>query len=108
MLKPAIFHPYAIQEIQTFSKEVRLQLGKAIFDLQNGQTLAMPLSRPMSEVSSGVHELRVKDRHGIYRVFYLAKLKDQVLVFHAFAKKTQTTPKHEIELGRKRLEEMLK
>jgi len=30
-----------------------------------------------------------------------------VLVFHAFAKKTQRTPPQEIELARKRLKELL-
>lgn len=107
MLKPATFHPNAIETIQEFSKEVRLEIGKAIFDLQKGETLSMPLSRPMGVVAPGVHELRVKDRAGIYRVFYLTKLKESVLVFHAFTKKTQETPKHEIEVGRKRLKEML-
>ena len=30
-----------------------------------------------------------------------------MLVFHAFAKKTQRTPAHEINLAKKRLEELL-
>jgi phage-related protein len=32
---------------------------------------------------------------------------DAVLIFHAFAKKSQKTPDREIELGKKRLKEML-
>jgi phage-related protein len=35
------------------------------------------------------------------------KVADAVLIFHAFAKKTQKTPDREIELGKKRLKEML-
>jgi len=42
-----------------------------------------------------------------YRVFYYTKLADSVLIFHAFAKKTQKTPPHEIALAQKRLKEML-
>jgi phage-related protein len=34
-------------------------------------------------------------------------LADAVLIFHAFAKKTQKTPDREIVLGKKRLKEML-
>jgi phage-related protein len=30
-----------------------------------------------------------------------------ILVFHAFVKKRQATPKHEMELAKKRLKEML-
>lgn len=52
-------------------------------------------------------ELRIRDAAGIYRAFYLVKVADAVLVFHAFAKKTQKTPDREIELGKKRLKEML-
>jgi phage-related protein len=39
----------------------------------------------------------VKDRGGIYRVFYVLFDKNQILVPHAFTKKTQNTPQQEIE-----------
>jgi phage-related protein len=55
---------------------VRREFGKIIFDLQKGEKLSMPLSRPMGSVSSGVAELRVRDRSGTYRVFYYTKLAD--------------------------------
>ncbi len=61
----------------------------------------------MPSVVEGVDELRVKDRTGAYRVFYLAKLADAVLIFHAFTKKTPRTSPREIALGQKRLKEML-
>jgi phage-related protein len=61
----------------------------------------------MSSVAIGVHELRIRDRAGIYRVFYYTKLAGSVLIFHAFAKKTQKTPQHEIVLAKARLQEML-
>jgi phage-related protein len=55
----------------------------------------------------GVEELRIKDRSGAYRVFYYTRLADSVLIFHAFSKKTQKTPPHEIALAQKRLKEIL-
>ena len=61
----------------------------------------------MPSVGTGVEELRIKDRSGAYRVFYLARLADEVLVIHAFTKKTEKTPKTEIDLGKKRLKELL-
>lgn len=67
----------------------------------------MPLSRAMSSIAPGVEELRIRDRFGAYRVFYYTKLADSVLIFHAFAKKTQQTPPKEIALAQKRLKEML-
>ena len=61
----------------------------------------------MPDVAHGVHELRVKDRTGAYRVFYYTKMGDAILVFHLFKKKTQTTPKREMGLALKRLKEMI-
>jgi phage-related protein len=58
-------------------------------------------------VARGAFELRVRDRDGIYRAFYALKFGDAVWVFHAFEKKTAKTPGHEIEIGAKRLREML-
>jgi phage-related protein len=83
-----------------------MALGEAILELQRGNRLAMPLSRPMPVVGRGVHELRVKDAAGIYRAFYVLQSARGVVVFHAFGKKSQKTPAAEIELGRKRLREM--
>lgn len=106
-MKLAAFHPKARDVIRGFPNDVRRELGKAIFDLQAGVNLTMPLSRPMSSVAPGVNELRVRDRSGIYRVFYYTKLADSVLIFHAFAKKTQKTPHHEIVIAQERLKEVL-
>ena len=106
-MKAAVFHPKARDAIREFPEDVRRGLGKAIFDLQKGEKLSLPLSRPMSSVAAGVEELRIKDRSGAYRVFYYTKLADSVLIFHAFTKKTQKTSPKEIALAQKRLEEML-
>lgn len=106
-MKLAVFHPKALVAIKGFPEDVRRELGKLIFDLQKGEKLSMPLSRPMPSVATGSEELRVRDRSGAYRVFYFTRLADSVLIFHAFVKKTQTTPPHEIALARNRLREML-
>ena len=106
-MKPAVFHPKARDAIRKFPEELRREFGKVIFDLQKGEKLSLPLSRPMSSIAAGVEELRVRDPSGAYRVFYYTRLADFVLIFHAFAKKTQKTPPHEIALAQKRLKEML-
>ena len=75
--------------------------------MQMGQKLEMPLARVIKEIGKGVEEIRIRDAFGIYRVFYFTRLRGTILVFHAFKKKTQKTPKREINLGKKRLQEML-
>ena len=67
----------------------------------------MPNSRPMLGVAAGVSELRVKGGDGSFRAFYYTASTQGVLVFHVFVKKTQRTPPLEIELGRKRWQELL-
>ncbi|MCB0414604.1 MAG: type II toxin-antitoxin system RelE/ParE family toxin [Bdellovibrionales bacterium] len=106
-MKSTEFHPAVKKSIQEIPKDIRLALGKAIFALQLGRKLEMPLSKPMKEVGKGVEEIRIKDSSGIYRAFYLARFEDRVLIFHFFKKKTQKTPQKEIDLGKKRLKEMI-
>ena len=106
-MKPVDFHPMALKVIKSFSADVRKTIGQAILELQKGEKLSMPLSRPVKLVGPGVEEIRSKDSRGIYRTFYLSRMKDRIIVFHAFVKKTQKTPKQEIKTAKKRLKEVL-
>ncbi len=106
-MKPVDFHPAALKTIKTFPSDIKKEMGKAILELQKNVKLTLPLSSPMKTVRTSVEELRLKDVSGIYRIFYFTRLKDKILIFHAFKKKTQKTPKQEIETGKKRLKELL-
>jgi phage-related protein len=106
-MKVAIFHPSARAAIRPFPEDVRREFGKAIFDLQKGEILSMPLSRRMASVAPGVTELRIRDRSGSFRVLYYTRSARGILVFHAFVKKSQATPIHEMDLGKRRLKELL-
>ena len=106
-MKVVDFHPVALKIIRGFSYDVRRNVGQAILELQKGEKLSMPLSRPIKSIGSGVEEIRVKDLHGTYRVFYLARMKDRIIVFHAFVKKTQKISQKEIKTAKKRLKEMI-
>ena len=99
--------PSVRETIRAFPVEVRKELGKAIYDLQRGETLSMPLSHPMMPMAPGVAELRIRDRAGIYRVFYYVKSARGIIVFHAFQKKDRAAPLQEMAMGRKRLKEIL-
>jgi len=107
VMKRTAFH-HSIQEtIRSFPIGIKKALGKTILELQHGASIGMPLSKAMPSVAKGAHEIRLKDKDGIYRVFYFTKVKDKILIFHAFQKKTQKTPKKDIDLAKKRLKEML-
>jgi len=105
-VRPVLFHPKARHTIRSFPVEIRDRLGKALFLLQVGEHLGMPLSRPMPSVAAGVSELRLHAADGQFRTFYWTANEKGILVFHAFQKKTRQTPPSEIELARKRLKEL--
>ncbi len=98
--------PACRREIQLLPQGIRGDLADALARLDVGLSLSMPLSRPMPTVGKGVHELRLKDRSGAYRVIYALVRSGSIHVVHAFAKKTRTTPKRAIELARRRLKEI--
>lgn len=98
--------PQCQKEINDFSEEVKVDLTDALAQLNSGLTLVMPLSRPMPSIGKGVHELRFRDRSGIYRVIYAFVSGGDIYLLHAFMKKTQATPKQNVELAKKRLREI--
>jgi phage-related protein len=102
-----IWNKKALKTVKSFPVNVRKETGYLIYRLQLEDTLSMPQSRPMSIVGSSCHELRIKGENGCYRVFYYLKVKHQIVIFHAFQKKGQKTPKNEIEQGRKNLMEII-
>ncbi len=62
----------------------------------------------MPSIGQGVEEIRIWDESGTYRVIYTARLKDAVYVLHAFQKKTQATSQRDIDLAKKRFEELMR
>ncbi|MCY4643884.1 MAG: type II toxin-antitoxin system RelE/ParE family toxin [Bacteriovoracales bacterium] len=95
------------KELTLFPREVVEDFLDIVSRLNEGLTLNMPLSRAMPSIGRNVHELRLKDKSGIYRVFYFIKKKEAIYIVHAFKKKTQKTPKKSIELVKKRIRRLL-
>jgi phage-related protein len=52
-------------------------------------------------------EMRMKGRSGIARAVYVTAVGKRIVVVHAFVKKTQKTPRREIEIALKRAKEVL-
>lgn len=61
----------------------------------------------MKTIHENAYELRIKNEKGTYRVIYVLNIKDKILIPHAFTKKTQKSPKKELDLSRKRLQELI-
>ncbi len=66
----------------------------------------MPLSQPLFNIALCLHELRLKERRNIFRVFYFIKRGDAIYLVHAMQKKTETIPNKDRQLILKRLKEI--
>ena len=68
-----------------------------------GPALGAPYTKPFGE---GLFEIRAKGREGIGRSFFCMVKGKEVIILHSFIKKSQKTPKKELNLARKRLKEV--
>ena len=59
----------------------------------------------MNAVGPGAMEIRIH-RDGEWRVIYVARLEKAVYVLHAFEKKTRKTRQADIDLARKRYQDI--
>ncbi len=67
-----------------------------------GPELSMPHTRQMG---NGLYELRIRGKQEV-RIFYIFSKGTTVYLLHAFQKKTQATPKKELEIARQRQSEI--
>ena len=70
-----------------------------------GPDLGMPHTRAMGR---GLFELRLKAAEGIARVFYCTVVDRRIVMLHQFTKKSEKTPRKELEIARRRMEEVKK
>ena len=86
-----------------FSQIARLEVGFLLRCIQAGDTLSMPHARPMPTIGSHCYELRVQDLDVTWRIIYRID-KDAIVIADIFDKKTNQTPKHIIDVCKKRLQ----
>ncbi len=68
-----------------------------------GPDLGMPHTRAMGD---GLFELLLKAAEGIARVFYCTLIGHRIVFLHQFIKKTDKTPRKELEIARQRMKEL--
>ncbi len=93
------------REIYTFGNYFDDFMDTLTLDVQEKIDFALGLLRVQNRVSKkfvkfiydGLFELRVEWEGNIYRVFFIFDAGSIVVLFNGFQKKTQKTPKNEIE-----------
>ncbi len=91
-------------EVKTppFSQEARIETGVLLRQLQQGENLGMPYSKPIPSVGTHCYELRVRDADKNWRIIYRID-DDAILIIEVFNKTTRAIPNNVIETCKKRL-----
>lgn len=103
--KPLVWIGSSLRDIRAFRPDARRKAGHELYLVQIG--LEPSDWKPMPSVGSGVMEIRVRTELE-HRVFYVAKFAEAVYVLHTFQKASRRTPRPDIELGRKRLGDVMR
>ena len=85
-----------------FSPEAKVEAGVLLRRLQKGEKLSMPHSRPMPSIGGGCHELRVRDRDVVWRIFYFID-PEAIVLLDVTDKRTRETPQRVLENCKRRL-----
>lgn len=97
------------KDLSAFPNEVRQEVGHSLFVAQQGgRTVNIKTLQGFS--GGSVVEIVEEFDGDAYRCVYTTKIKDVIVVLHAFQKKSKRgieTPKHEVELIHARLREAL-
>ena len=106
-MKPVIWIGSSRRDLREMPQQVRRDIGQALYAAQQGVT--DPAAKPLKGFGGPrVMEIVERYRTDAYRAVYTAHFENAVYVLHVFQKKSKSgiaTPKHEIELIRRRLAE---
>lgn len=105
-MKSVRFLGDSLRRLREFPEDVRQDAGYQLDKLQRG--LQPDDFKSMPSIGKGVEEIRLWDDAGTFRVIYTARLKEVVVVLHAFQKKTQATSRQDIELAKRRWAQLIK
>lgn len=87
-------------DLAALPASVRSRAGHELFLVQVGREPSD--FKPMPDVGAGVHEIRIRDLVGTFRVMYVARFGAAVYVLHVFQKKSQRTALLDLQLAKAR------
>ena len=106
-LKPVRWIGTSLRDLRSFPREVRIDIGHALFTAQEGKT--DPAAKPLKGFGgASVLEIVASHQGNAWRAVYTVRFQDAVYVLHVFQKKSTkgiATPAREIDLIRRRLVE---
>lgn len=100
-MTPIVFLGDSLARLRDFPDGARKEAGVQLHKVQLG--LEPSDWKPMTTIGPGVREIRVRDEAGAFRIVYMVRVQDAVFVLHAFQKKSQKTPKRDLDIAIARL-----
>jgi len=100
-LKKIVFQGSSLDVLRGWPESAKKLAGHQLDRVQRG--LEPDDWKPMQTVGIGVREIRMATGAGAFRVIYVQVVRETVHVLHCFQKKSQRTPKPDIDLARRRL-----
>ena len=88
------------QWLRDLPKVDRVCIGEDICDVEFEWPVGLPICRPLG---NGLYEVRTNLKDRVARVFFGIE-GDQMVLLHGFIKKSQSTPKPDLDLARQRLQ----
>ncbi len=100
------FGPEVDEELASFDDDMLAKLRRARekVELYGPDFLRMPLARPLER---GLWELRLSGRNRIGRTIYFTMTGKRLVLLRAFIKKTQKTPRSEIDIAWERARRLM-
>ena len=92
-------------EMEDQHRDIRARFDRVRQLITEHGPAALP-PRYVKHIKERVWELRMRGKDGIARAFYVPPTGQRVVIVRVFTKKTQRTPRREIELALKRAEEI--
>src|SRR5690349_7669369 len=105
-MKPIRFLGDSLERLREFPEDARHDAGYQLDKVQHG--LQPDDFKPMPSIGKGVEEIRLWADSGTFRVIYTARMRDAVVVLHAFQKKTQATSTRDVGLAKRRWAQLMK
>ena len=100
-----VFFSEKVEEITlSFPKGILANFLHVVEMIQEfGPSLGKPYTAPMGD---RLFEIRAKGLEGIGRSLFCTQPGKEIIILHSFIKKTEKTPKKDIDLAKKRLKEL--
>jgi phage-related protein len=96
----------SLTDLKKLPDDVIQMAGYQLYLVQSGMN---PSDwKPMKSIGQGVREIRIRLSKNAYRIIYVAVNRNSVYVLHSFQKKTQNTSAKDINLAKRRYNEVMR